>query len=45
MGPWHKKARAAASQLYASIEFKTLKWTIGDGARVSEMVPWDEKAG
>ncbi|KAL1958557.1 hypothetical protein VTO42DRAFT_4154 [Malbranchea cinnamomea] len=41
-GPWHRKARAAASQLYRSIEFTTLEWTIGDAAEEWEFKPWDD---
>ncbi|PGH20785.1 hypothetical protein AJ80_03412 [Polytolypa hystricis UAMH7299] len=42
LGQWHKKARAAARDLYVSIEFTTLKLTIGDGVESWSIVDWKE---
>ncbi|GAM89578.1 hypothetical protein ANO11243_076170 [Dothideomycetidae sp. 11243] len=39
-GPWHKKARAAAGQLYDRIDFSTYRFTISEGATDFSLESW-----
>ncbi|KAH7113759.1 hypothetical protein B0J11DRAFT_619206 [Dendryphion nanum] len=41
-GPWHKKARAAARELYESIVFSCHRFTVLDGAEGFEFEDWKE---
>ncbi|OJK00435.1 hypothetical protein ASPACDRAFT_60264 [Aspergillus aculeatus ATCC 16872] len=40
LGPWHKKARGAAREMYESIEFSTLRLTVAEGVRGWEFGEW-----
>ncbi|PYI17072.1 hypothetical protein BO99DRAFT_464303 [Aspergillus violaceofuscus CBS 115571] len=40
LGPWHKKARGAAREMYESIEFSTLRLTVGEGVGDWEFGEW-----
>jgi len=40
LGPWHKKARLAARELYAEIKFTTWKLVISDGAEKLWIEEW-----
>lgn len=44
LGPWHKQARIAARDLYARIEFTTLKFVVADGAKDWSIVDWNDGA-
>jgi hypothetical protein len=41
LGPWHKKARAAAQVLYDSIIFSTHRFTVLDGAVGYQFADWE----
>ncbi|PYH46209.1 uncharacterized protein BP01DRAFT_373211 [Aspergillus saccharolyticus JOP 1030-1] len=40
LGPWHKKARGAAREMYESIEFSTLRLRIGEGVASWGVTEW-----
>ncbi|RAH43668.1 uncharacterized protein BO95DRAFT_501526 [Aspergillus brunneoviolaceus CBS 621.78] len=40
LGPWHKKARGAAREMYESIEFSTVRLTVGEGVAGWEFGEW-----
>jgi hypothetical protein len=40
LGPWHKKARAAARELYETITFTIRKFAILDGAAGFRIEEW-----
>ena len=44
LGPWHKKARFAARELYAEITFTSHQFTVGDGVKDWTFEDWVEKA-
>ncbi|PWY83183.1 hypothetical protein BO94DRAFT_469342 [Aspergillus sclerotioniger CBS 115572] len=41
-GPWHKRARGAARELYERIEFTTLKLVVGEDAGTWSIAEWEE---
>ena len=41
LGPWHKKARAAARTMYESIVFSTHKFTVLEGANDFRFEAWE----
>jgi hypothetical protein len=41
LGPWHKKARLAARELYEAITFTIRKFVIEDGAKGFRLEEWD----
>ncbi|OCK76285.1 hypothetical protein K432DRAFT_446130 [Lepidopterella palustris CBS 459.81] len=43
LGPWHKKARAAARDIYAEITFSSHRFTVGDGVATWSFEDWVEK--
>ncbi|RAL11507.1 uncharacterized protein BO97DRAFT_435195 [Aspergillus homomorphus CBS 101889] len=43
LGPWHKKARGAAREMYESIEFSTLRLTIGEDVGSWGITEWREE--
>ncbi|KAH8425843.1 uncharacterized protein LDX57_003587 [Aspergillus melleus] len=42
-GPWHKKARGAAREMYEQITFTTLKLEVGDGVKSWGFADWTEE--
>ncbi|OCL03932.1 hypothetical protein AOQ84DRAFT_133773 [Glonium stellatum] len=40
IGPWHKKARSAARDLYAEISFSSYRFTVEDGAKDWTFEDW-----
>lgn len=42
-GPWHKKARGAARDMYEDITFTTLKLVIEDDVRSWRITDWTEE--
>ncbi|KAA8652128.1 uncharacterized protein ATNIH1004_001032 [Aspergillus tanneri] len=42
-GPWHKRARGAARDLYEQISFTTLKLVVGDGVETWGIDQWREE--
>lgn len=41
-GPWHKKARGAAPDMYERIVFKTLKMVVEDGIKAWSIRDWTD---
>ncbi|OOG01074.1 hypothetical protein ASPCADRAFT_137240 [Aspergillus carbonarius ITEM 5010] len=41
-GPWHKRARGAARELYERIEFTTLKLVVGEAVGTWSIAEWEE---